>query len=127
MRILADACVDVRVAEWLRATGHDVRHLREEGLHHLPDGEVFDQAIAEDRVLLTFDLDFAEIAAHSHGREVRVLLMRLRNPRAAHVVERLAAVLYSCESALSRSVVVIIEESRYRIRPLPIGRTEEPL
>ena len=70
MRLLADAWLDVRVAEWLRSPGHDVRHLRDEGLQRLPDVAVFDNETAEDRIVLTFDLAFAEIAAFSGGRNV---------------------------------------------------------
>ncbi len=80
MRFLVDACVDVRVAEWLRSEGHDATHLREEGLQHLPNGEIFVKASAEQRAVVTFDLDFSEIAAMSRGQMVSVVVLRLRNP-----------------------------------------------
>ena len=63
MRILADMGVDVRMVEWLNSQGHEAIHLRDQGLHRLPSGEVFDKAIREDRAIPTFDLDFGEIAA----------------------------------------------------------------
>jgi predicted nuclease of predicted toxin-antitoxin system len=63
VRFLADMGVSMRVVEWLRSTGHDVVHLREQGLHRLPDGEIFAKAQREQRVVLTFDLDFGEIVA----------------------------------------------------------------
>ncbi len=63
MRLLADMGVAMRVVEWLRAEGHDARHLREEGLHRLSDGEIFSKGAAERRIVLTFDLDFGEIVA----------------------------------------------------------------
>ena len=44
---------------------HDALHLREQGLQRLPDEHIFRKAIAEDRTVLTFDLDFAEIVAFS--------------------------------------------------------------
>jgi len=127
MRWLADACVDMRVAEWLRGLGQDVCHLRDEGLQRLADGEVFEKAAVEGRVVLTFDLDFAEIAAFSGGTDVAVLLLRLRDTRAERVIGRLAAVLPACERALARPAVVIVEESRYRVRRLPIGTTDDPM
>lgn len=49
------------VADWLRRRGHDVAHLRDEGLHRLPNGEIFAKAAFEQRTILTFDLDFGEI------------------------------------------------------------------
>jgi len=50
-----------RVVEWLRDQGHDARHLREEELQRLPDDQIFRKAVAENRVVLTLDLDFGEI------------------------------------------------------------------
>jgi predicted nuclease of predicted toxin-antitoxin system len=56
MRFLADMCVDVRIVKWLQEQGHDATHLRDEGLHRMPNGEIFKKAINEDRVVITFDL-----------------------------------------------------------------------
>ena len=68
-------------------------HLREQGLQPLPDGEIFLKARSEGRIVITFDLDFGEIAALSGERQPSVILFRLRNTRTSHVVERLSAVL----------------------------------
>jgi predicted nuclease of predicted toxin-antitoxin system len=59
--------VDERVVAWLRSAGHDAVHLRDEGLHRLSDDAIFEKAIAEARILLTFDLEFGEIAALARG------------------------------------------------------------
>src|SRR4030067_310558 len=67
LKFLVDACVDVRLARWLRDQGHDARHLRDEGLHKLPDETIFAKAIAEGCVVITHDLDFGEIAALTRG------------------------------------------------------------
>ena len=71
MRFLADMGVDGRVVQWLRGRGHEASHLRDEGLQRLPNGEIFIKAIAEQRILLTFDLDFGEIAALAKEQRVR--------------------------------------------------------
>lgn len=124
MRFLADMGVDVRVVEWLRRRGHDAIHLREEGLHRALDEQVFVKALAEDRIVLTFDLDFGDLAALTRERTARVLLFRLQNTRTAHVIERLEAVLAASSEALSRGAILIVEEARHRIRYLPIGEPE---
>ena len=120
MRFLADMGVSVRVVEWLRSQGHDVCHLREEGLQRLPDAEVFSKAACEQRVLLTFDLDFGEIIALSGGRSVSVVLFRLRNTRTPHLIARLDAVLRACGTALETGAIVIVEDGRHRVRHLPM-------
>jgi predicted nuclease of predicted toxin-antitoxin system len=47
----------------MRSSGHDAIHLRDEGLQRLPNSEIFQKAIREERIVLTFDLDFGEIVA----------------------------------------------------------------
>ena len=124
MRFLVDMCVDIRVAEWLRSSGHDAVHLRDESLQRLPNGEIFIKADKEHWAIVTFDLDFSEIAAFSHGQKVSVIVFRLRNTRARHVIERLGVILPHVLEALDSGAIIMVEESQYRIRYLPIGRSE---
>ena len=119
MRFIADMCMDVRVADWLNSLGHDATHLRDEGLQRLPNGEIFDKAITENRIVVTFDLDFGEIVALSKGRKTGVILFRLRNTRISFVIQRLSEVISECADALARGAIVIVEESRQRIREFP--------
>jgi len=123
MRFLADMGVDIRVVQWLRQNGHDAKHLRDEGLHRIPNGETFVKAISENRVIVTFDLDFGEIIAFSQGQKTSVILFRLHNTRTSHLIKRLATVLADATEALEQGAVVVVEESRHRIRYLPLGRT----
>ncbi len=116
--------VDVRVAARLREQGHEALHLRDQGLQRLPNGEIFTKAISEHRIVLTFDLDFGEIAALARGRKPSIVVFRLHNTRTPHVLERLASVLADCSSALETGAVVVVEESRHRVRPLPVGQDE---
>ena len=75
MRFLADMCMDMRVVSWLNSHGHDATHLRDEGLQRLPNGGIFEKAIAESRVVVTFDLDFGEIVALCRGLKAGVILV----------------------------------------------------
>jgi predicted nuclease of predicted toxin-antitoxin system len=111
--------MDVRVAAWLNSQGHDATHLRDEGLQRLANGGVFEKAIVESRVVVTFDLDFGEIVSLSKGRKTGVILFRLRNTRIAFVIQRLSEVISDCADALKRGAIVIVEESRFRIREFP--------
>jgi predicted nuclease of predicted toxin-antitoxin system len=122
MRFLADMGVSMGVVEWLRASGHDAIHLHDEGLQKFPNGEIFQKAIREQRIMLTFDLDFGEIVAASGGRSVSVILFRLRNTRADFVVQRLKAVLEQSTEELTHGAVVLVEDGRHRVRRMPIGK-----
>ena len=121
MRFLADMGISIRVVGWLREQGHEVVHLREEGLQRLPNGKIFLKAVSEKRIILTFDLDFGEIAAHRKVEKTSVVIFRLHNTRAIHVINRLSNVIQESMEALGKGAVIIVEESRHRIRFLPIG------
>jgi predicted nuclease of predicted toxin-antitoxin system len=121
MRFLADMGVSIRVADWMRTQGHDVVHLRDRGLQRLPNGEIFQLGYREKRTIVTFDLDFGEIVAESAGTVVSVVLFRLHDTRTVHVIQRLESVLSQSSEDLARGAVVVVEESRHRIRKLPIG------
>ncbi len=118
MRFLADMCVSLEVVEWLRQQQHDTKHLREENLHRLPNGDIFKKAAAENRILLTFDLDFGEIVALAKGNQTGVILFRLYDTRPVHVIERLKVLLADAPPALNNSIITV-EETRYRIRHFP--------
>jgi predicted nuclease of predicted toxin-antitoxin system len=51
----------------LRGEGHDAVHLRELGLSSLPNRDVFARAAAEDRFVITFDLEFGDIIGSASG------------------------------------------------------------
>lgn|SRR6266545_540325 len=108
--------VDLRVVDWLRGPGHDATHLREEGLHRMPDSQIFQKAFAENRTILTFDLDFGDLVALTRDRTVSVILFRLHNTRTPKVIARLAAVLGSSADALERGVIILVEDARHRLR-----------
>ena len=58
MRFLGDMGVSLTTVVALRAADHDAIHLRDEGLIRLPDPMIMAKALAESRIVLTFDLDF---------------------------------------------------------------------
>ena len=119
MRFLADMGVSHRTVAWLRGAGHDAVHLRDRGLERLPNGEIFAKAVAEGRAILTFDLDFGEIVALSRGQRVGVILFRLNNTTTPFLNRRLAAVLADAEVALCDGAIVVVEDSRHRVRRFP--------
>jgi predicted nuclease of predicted toxin-antitoxin system len=121
MRFLGDMGVAQGVMAWLRQGGHDAVHLRDEGLQRLPNGQIFQKASSEQRIVLRFDLDFGEILAVSGGQIVSVILFRLHDTRTEHVIARLQTVLEQSSGELLAGAIVVVEDSRHRVRRLPIG------
>ena len=109
------------VVAWLRKHGHDAKHLSEEGLSRLPNGQIFEKAARERRVVLTFDLDFSEIAALTGETLTSVISFRLRNTTTPNVISRLETVLGTSLPSIESGAVVSVEDTRHRVRKLPIG------
>ncbi len=87
----------------------------------MPNGDIFQKGFEEQRIVLTFDLDFGEILAGSAGQVVSVVLFRLHDTRTDHVIERLQTVLDQSGFELLAGAIVVVEEGRHRVRKLPIG------
>jgi predicted nuclease of predicted toxin-antitoxin system len=121
VNFLIDMPLATRVAAELRADGHDAIHLSEQGLSRLADEEIFAKAMSEGRIIVTADLDFGEILARTGSKSVSVIVLRLINLEAGRVVKLLRRALVAAAVDLDRGAVVLIEESRFRIRRLPLG------
>jgi predicted nuclease of predicted toxin-antitoxin system len=119
MRFLADMGVAQRIVIWLREAGHDAVHLREQNLQRLADSAIFEKAVTEKRILLTFDLDFGELVILSAGHPVGTVLFRLRNTRTPYVFTRLLEVLDESGDALQSGAIIVVEDSRHRVRRYP--------
>lgn len=120
MRFLADMGVSLTTVEVLRKAEHDVVHLRDEDLIRLPDPQIATKAVAESRIVLTFDLDFGDILAATRSEAPSVVIFRLRNQTPAAVNPRLMRVIDACASELAAGAVVIVEDEGFRVRRLPI-------
>jgi predicted nuclease of predicted toxin-antitoxin system len=121
MRFLLDMNLPPAVAEWLRSEGHNVVHIREIGLAHLPDREVFARAAEERRIVVTFDLDFGEIAGLAGATGATVVLLRLRLARQDYLRQRLQTAILEAAEALKAGATVVVEDARIRIRRMPPG------
>ncbi|MEH2424134.1 MAG: DUF5615 family PIN-like protein [Nostoc sp.] len=120
MKFLADIGISLRTVSWLRSAGYDVVHLRDEGLQKLPDDQILVKACTEGRILLTVDLDFAQLLATSGDNLPSVILFRLGNENYNTINERLTEVLRECQADLELGAIISVNNETFRIRRLPI-------
>jgi predicted nuclease of predicted toxin-antitoxin system len=121
MRFLIDNNLSPKLADLVRAAGHDVAHVRDLGLARAPDHVVLERARAERRVVISADTDFGTLLARFRATSPSFLLVRrVSGRRAPDHAALILANLAQIRDDLEAGAVVALGESTARIRRLPI-------
>jgi predicted nuclease of predicted toxin-antitoxin system len=117
MRLLADENIPLETIRALRGAGHDVFSASESTQGASDDAHIA-RAIQEDRLILTFDLDFGQLAATASPKPVAgVLLLRLE-PQNPEEVTTLLRTLLARPEIVWRGHLSIVDRIHLRQRPL---------
>ncbi len=120
LKLLADENIPARAIELLRAAGYDLLSIRESA-PGVPDEEVLRLAVAQDRILVTFDRDYGELVFRI-GQEAPQSIFYLRfDPTSASAVSDVVLALLADPSAVAGSMVIVssqgIRRRRFRKGP----------
>lgn len=117
MRILANENFPGDAVTALRQRGHDVIWVRTDA-PGTSDVEILARAQRDDRIVVTFDKDFGELAFRSGlPASSGIILFRISTPSSAYVARAAVAALESRNDWAGHFAV--IEERRIRMTPLP--------
>ncbi len=120
MKFLANMGISTRTVTWLRQHGHDAVHLHDEGLQRATDEDIIAKARAEERIVLTMDLDFGYLLAISGEQLPSVILFRLEDESSEIVSQRLGDVIAHCTDDLEAGAIISVSETAIRVRHLPM-------
>jgi len=116
MRSLSNENFPGAAVSALRVAGHDVVWMRT-AAPGIADPDVLAWAAREERILLTFDKDFGELARRTAlPPGMRCVLLRVPMPKPGDVGRRLANLITQRDDWAGQFSV--IEPGRIRVRPL---------
>ncbi len=109
--------------EWvatLQRHGWEAVHWSNVGNPRASDKDIMDWAVAHQHIVFTHDLDFGTMLALTHEAGPSVIQVRAENVLPDHLEGPVIAALNQHESDLSSGALVVVDESRSRVRVLPI-------
>lgn len=116
MRILLDYCVPRRYLRLLRTWGHQAELMSDYIAPDAADPDVIGLAGRLDAVLLTIDLDFANILDYPPSQYGGIVVMRYIAADEANVDHMLKTALDDLTRDDLRGTLIIVTPKRYRIR-----------
>ncbi len=123
MKFLIDNALPPRLAVLLTKAGYESVHVRDYGMQAAADPEVMARALAEDRVLVSADSDFAALLALAGATRPSFVLFRETDlVSAEQYAEQLLSNLAELEAELGLGCVVVFRGG-VRVRRLPIRKT----
>lgn len=120
MRLLIDMNLSPDWQPLLRANGFEAAHWSGIGAPNAPDAEIMQWARANGWVIFTHDLDFGILLAHRRDGGPSVIQVRTQDVSPAHLGPVVVSALRAHREVLETGALLTIDESRSRVRILPI-------
>ena len=116
MRFKLDENLSPTIAGLLTQAGHDAATVAEQGLAGAEDPDIASVCLDEGRILLTLDLDFADVRAYPPRYYPGLIVLRISNQSPRRQLEVVSRILPNLSGGSLQGQLWIVEDSRIRIR-----------
>ena len=116
MKLKLDENLSRLLKSSLAALGHDVDNVADEGLLSRPDSDIAAAAKAEGRMLMTLDLDFADLRRFPPGSHPGIILFRPVSYGPSDVNRMVEEFVRETDSAGFEGCLVVVEPGKIRVR-----------
>jgi predicted nuclease of predicted toxin-antitoxin system len=120
LKFFVDMPVTPQAVAHLEAKGHDAVHASAVGFGERPDSEILERARAEDRIVITADLDYPRLLALLKLDRPGVILFRGGSYSDAEMLALLDRVLAHSATLNLESSITVVDQHRIRHRSLPL-------
>lgn len=111
-----DENVPIDAIDMLSRAGHDCKTVYDEDLGGAPDERIAEVCRTEQRVLITLDLDFADIRRYPPGSYPGIVVLRPRKPDCIQTMNLLGRAITLLASVPVVGRLWIVEPDRVRVR-----------
>jgi predicted nuclease of predicted toxin-antitoxin system len=119
MKFFADHCAYGVTIKFLRGLGYTVETAKEVGLEVADDADILQHARGTDAVLLTNDLDFANILLYPPAGSMSVIVLKISKATIPEVHAVLRQMLKDIPSDQFRGALFVVDRNKYRVRRAP--------
>jgi predicted nuclease of predicted toxin-antitoxin system len=116
MRLKIDENLHEDVAAQFAAAGYEAHTVYDEGLRGSSDEIIIERCQNEERILVTLDLDFADIRTYPPASHLGVIVLRLGNQSRSHILHVLAPVSALLNKEPIAGRLWIVSEAGVRVR-----------
>ncbi|MEK7375907.1 MAG: DUF5615 family PIN-like protein [Candidatus Margulisiibacteriota bacterium] len=117
VRFLSNENISPLTTEYVRSLGYDIKSVVDAGLRGATDDKIAAFAVSENRIIITFDLDYGAIYHRLSSGKLGVLVLRLRSQWHENVNKELRRFLAIDKSKIEKlkGSLMILSEGRYRV------------
>jgi len=120
VNVLIDMNLSLDWVPVLQRRGWPAVHWSTVGDPRATDRTIIDWAVANGHIVFTHDLDFGTMLALTHATGPSVLQVRAEDVLPDHLEGVVVAALEQHAAELASGALVVVDESRSRVRVLPI-------